>query len=197
MEYSTNENELILQTQAQRSSTEMFCRRNAPDANKNGIWIDAEQIFPELISDLLSDGHIIRFVAPGDSMYPTICDGDIVTVAPIKAASVSTGDIILYRHKSGLAAHRVLRIIKHCNEHSRSDPKDLKNRPSSETLHIILRGDAAVVFDEPVTAAQVLGRVTRVERQGRRIDPYSFKAIICFKARRIIARLKKSFRSKT
>ncbi|MGD9349994.1 MAG: hypothetical protein PVF71_10080, partial [Desulfobacterales bacterium] len=125
-------------------------------------------------------------------MYPTICDGDIITVAPVQTACVTSGDIILYRHKSGVAAHRVMRIIKRSEDLSRSALNDLKNRSSSETLQLILRGDAAVVCDDPVGADQVLGKVTLVERQGRRIDPYSLKAILRFNARRLAARLKKS-----
>ena len=55
----------------------------------------------------------------------------------------------------------------------------------------ILRGDAAIVFDDPVSADQVLGKVTLIERKGRLIDPYALKATICFNARRLAARLKR------
>ena len=52
--------------------------------------------------------------------------------------------------------------------------------------------DAALVFDDPVSADHILGKVTLVEREGRRIDPYSFRANICFKTRRLASRFKKS-----
>jgi vacuolar-type H+-ATPase subunit E/Vma4 len=116
----------------------------------------------------------------------------MIMVAPVQTASVTAGDIILYRHKSGVAAHRVMRIVKPSEEHSRNAPDDLKNRSSSETLQLILRGDAAVVCDDPVGADRILGKVILVERDGRCINPYSLKAILRFNARRMAARLKKS-----
>jgi hypothetical protein len=182
----------ILQTKAQRSSSERLLKRSVPDANRNTVWLDETKVFPELISDLLAEGHAVKFSAPGDSMYPTICDGDMIMVAPVQTASVTAGDIILYRHKSGVAAHRVMRIVKPSEEHSRNAPDDLKNRSSSETLQLILRGDAAVVCDDPVGADRIIGKVILVERDGRCINPYSLKATLRFNARRMAARLKKS-----
>lgn len=166
-----------------------------PENDRNHVWLDETKVVPELISHLLAEGHAVRFSAPGDSMYPTICDGDIITVAPVKTASVATGDIILYRHKSGVAAHRVVRIAKNGGSRSHQFSPESQAKDHSPQSCYILRGDAAIVFDDPVLAAQVLGRVTLVERQGRRIDPYSLKWTICFKARRMAVRLKKSFRS--
>ena len=145
----------------------------------------------KLCTELLQEGHSVKFRAPGDSMYPTICDGDEVTVTPIDAASIKKGDIILYRNKSGITAHRVMRIIERSEARSRSALEDSQNRSSSETLRFILRGDAAIVFDDPVSADQILGKVTHVERKGRRIDPYALKATICYNARRLAARLKR------
>jgi signal peptidase I len=159
--------------------------------------------FEKLFTELLQDGHSVKFRAPGDSMYPTICDGDEVTVTPIDAISVHKGDIILYRNKSGVTAHRVIRIAKKdANSHQNSELKpqssDLQRRSSSERRRALspqssylLRGDAAIVFDDPVRADQIMGKVTLVERQGRRIDPYSLKATICFNARRLATRLKR------
>ncbi|MBT8332282.1 MAG: S24/S26 family peptidase [Deltaproteobacteria bacterium] len=167
---------------------------STPQNDRNDVWLDETKVFPELISHLLAEGHAVRFSAPGDSMYPTICDGDIITVAPVKTASVATGDIILYRHKSGVAAHRVVRITKNGRFHSGQVSPEPQTTDQSLQPCYILRGDAALVFDDPVLAAQVLGKVTLVERQGRHIDPYSLKATICFKARRIAARFKKSIR---
>ncbi|MDX1707532.1 MAG: S26 family signal peptidase [Desulfobacterales bacterium] len=179
-------------TQAQRSSSETLLRRSALHSNANGVWLDESKMFPELISNLLTDGHQIKFRAPGDSMYPTIRNGDIIIVKPIKTGAITPGDILLYRHQSGVAAHRVIRICKRSEDHSRSAPKNSQNCSSSARLYFILRGDAAVVFDRAVTADQILGKVTAVDRDGLGIDPYSLKATICFKARRMAARLKRS-----
>jgi hypothetical protein len=176
---------------AQRSSSETLVKRSAPITNRNGKLINDQPLFPNLLSDLLANGHAVKFRAPGDSMYPTICDGDVITVVPIESDAITIGDIILYGHTSGVVAHRVMRIIERSEARSRSALEDSQNRSASETLRFILRGDAAIVFDDPVSADQVLGKVTLVERQGRRIDPYALKATICFHARRLAARLKR------
>jgi hypothetical protein len=181
----------LSKTKPQRSSSETLVKRSAPITNRNGKLINDQPLFPNLLSDLLANGHAVKFRAPGDSMYPTICDGDVITVVPIESDAITIGDIILYGHTSGVVAHRVMRIIERSEARSRSALEDSQNRSASETLRFILRGDAAIVFDDPVSADQVLGKVTLVERQGRRIDPYALKATICFNARRLAARLKR------
>ena len=175
----------LSKTRAKRSSSETLLKRSAPDAEWNGLWIDNTDLFSELLEETLNCGHSIRFRAPGDSMYPTIRNGDVITVTPIETASITIGDIILYRHKSGVTAHRVIRITKrdaHHSQHSALRPQTSDLRPQS---YFIFRGDAAVVFDDPVSADQILGKVTLVERSGRRINPYTRRAIIRFKARRL------------
>jgi hypothetical protein len=153
---------------------------------------DSDRLFIETSIELLRKGHHVKFRAPGDSMYPTICDGDVITVVPIETASITIGDIVLYRHKSGVTAHRVTRIEKRDSfdsQHSASTPQSSDLSPH----HLFfLRGDAALVFDNPVSADHILGKVTLVEREGRRIDPYSFRANICFKARRLATCLKRT-----
>ena len=110
-------------------------------------------MFLEVSTDLLREGYGVRFRAPGHSMHPTIRDGEMVTVEPLKATRVRRGDIILYRTKSGLIAHRVMLI------ESKED----------EAYVFHLRGDASTSFDAPVSAEQILGRVVAVERDGHRI----------------------------
>ena len=104
----------------------------APANDQNAVWLEETKVFPELISHLLAEGHPVKFSAPGNSMYPTICDGDIITVAPIKTACVTTGKIILYRHKSGVTAHRVIRIATkepHHSQHATLKPQSSALRP--------------------------------------------------------------------
>ena len=168
-----------------------------PANDQNAVWLDETKIFPELISNLLAEGHTVKFSAPGDSMYPTIGDGDIITVAPVNTACVTIGDIILYRHKSGVTAHRVMRIIERGKENVSSVFKASHDGVAAESLQFILRGDAAVVCDHPIGVDQVLGKVVSVERDGRHMNPYALRAIICFSARRMAARFKKSFRFRT
>ena len=67
-------------SEPKRSSSEALLKRSAPDANR----IDGAKIFPDLISDLLTNGHRVKFRAPGYSMHPTILHEDVITVEPIK-----------------------------------------------------------------------------------------------------------------
>jgi signal peptidase I len=170
-------------TRAKRTSSEALFKRSARDANKDCVMLDGTKILPELISRLLADGHPVRFSAPGGSMHPTICDGDVITVMPVEPGSIAIGDIILYRHSSGVAAHRVIRLEKENSTHV-----ELAGR-SRDICHI-LRGDAAIVFDEPVSTEQIMGKVTLVERKGRKNNPYAIKTTICYKARRLAVRFK-------
>jgi hypothetical protein len=128
------ESETLSKTRAKRSSSETLLKRSAPDAEWNGLWIDNIDLFSELLEETLNCGHSIRFRSPGNSMYPTICEGDAITVMPIETASISIGDIILYRHKSGVTAHRVIRITKRDAHHSQHSAL----RPQTSDLSPIL-----------------------------------------------------------
>ena len=133
----------------------------------------------QICADLLRSGILVRFRAPGDSMYPTICDCDLITVEPMEPSDIIVGDIILYCHKNGVVAHRVINI----------------EAPQSSVLSsqhfFTVRGDAAINLDSPVFSEQILGKVVSIERNGRRIDPYNFRIKLLYKARRLAARLKR------
>jgi signal peptidase I len=181
----------ISKFRAKRSSRETLLKRSAPEAEWNGIWNDNTDLFSDMIEETLNRDHSIRFRAPGDSMYPTICDGDVVIVMPIDAGSITIGDIILYRHRSGVTAHRVMRILKRSKRNSRSALQGPQDRSSSETLEFILRGDAAINDDAPVSSEQILGKVVSIERNGRRIDPYCLRIKLHCKIRRFASRIKR------
>jgi len=164
--------------------------------------------FEQVCTELLREGHMVKFSAPGISMYPTICDGDLITVEPIKSADICVWDIILYHHSSGVVAHRVIRIVKKGDFTSRlpgsSSQSDLTQSSSLSPQPIetqssalspqhcfTLRGDAAIKYDDPVCAGQILGKVVSIERNGRRINPYSFRVNLCYKTRRLASRIKR------
>ena len=138
------------------------------------------QLFVDLSTELLSRGQCIRFRAPGRSMQPTILDGDLITVAPVAPTEVKPGDIILYRSAMGVTAHRVQRI----------------ERRHTTCPLFTLRGDAPGSPEEPVAAPRLLGKVVRVERGGRLIDPYSWRAMGCRTALLSLSRLKRWIRLK-
>jgi phage repressor protein C with HTH and peptisase S24 domain len=99
-----------------------------------------------LIVDLLANGHAVQFQARGDSMDPVIRDGDSLHVEPCDA--IRRGDVVLVLAERGLTAHRVIAL--------RGDL-------------VITRGDNAPAEDDAVSRERVLGKVTRVVREGRPI----------------------------
>jgi signal peptidase I len=157
-------------------------------------------MFPELVTTLLKDGYKVSFNAPGHSMYPTILANESVVVEPVEPLAVGRGDIILYRSKGSLFAHRVMGIVRddkaeefsslieafspdvNCPGENAPDtleksniPQDLKLCGSSEKLFFILRGDASRTFDEPVKSDQILGKVISILRNGNTVNPYSLQ----------------------
>jgi hypothetical protein len=105
-------------------------------------------------------------------MQPTIEDGERITVAPIGAAAVTRGDILLYQSECGVKAHRVVGI---------------RRSAKGEDVRYLLRGDASVDREDPVRPAQVLGRVVSVQRADRRIDLTSRGAKWLYAARVCVA----------
>ena len=187
------ESNKIIKSRAKHSPSEALLKRSAPEAERTGLWNDHTDLFSEMLEETLNRGHSIRFRAPGDSMYPTICDGDLITVEPIKPATVIVGDIILYEHKSKVTVHRVMRILERNEKNSCSALQGPQDRSLSETLEFIFRGDAAIKDDAPVGSEQILGKVVAIERNGRRIDPYYLRIKLHYKTRRLASRIKRLF----
>jgi hypothetical protein len=107
--------------------------------------------FSAVVDGLLAEGVSVRFRARGRSMLPAVRDQECVTVAPIQAASVALGDVVLCSTRRGPLAHRVTEI----------------GRGADGARRFALRGDASLENDAPVTESQVRGRVVSVERDGR------------------------------
>jgi len=103
--------------------------------------------FEPSLRALLSAGHEARFRASGDSMYPSICSGDYLHIAPCAASDLRRGDVVLAATERGLTAHRIVRI-----------------RVRGGALQVITRGDNALRSDRPVEPEQILGRVVHIDR---------------------------------
>jgi signal peptidase I len=138
--------------------------------------IHSQHLLTDLTTQLFRDGKSVRFSAPGRSMYPTIREGETITVEPILPSQGKVGDILLYRLEDGVVAHRVARI----------------EQSEKKALRFIFRGDTWGDCDEPVHADQIMGKVVRVERDGRNIDPYSTGAKVRLIIHTIASRLKRS-----
>ena len=110
-------------------------------------------------------------------MYPSIREGELITVEPVAASDVKLADIVLYRSERGLIAHRVV-----------------GSSPTQSSVlsphHFLLRGDASLSCDQPVEANRILGRVTTVDRNHRSITLATRGAKLWHKARRLASGLK-------
>jgi len=80
-------------------------------------------------------------------MFPSILDGDVLTIAPLNGIKPSVGDVVAFvSPRSGhLVVHRVV---------------------ASSRVSYLIRGDSDAPMGETVPLDQVLGRAISVERQG-------------------------------
>lgn len=102
---------------------------------------------------ILSNGSCLRFEARGHSMYPFIQDGDIMVVEPAGFSRLRLGEIALYHvSDNAVLAHRIVGKMQQDN-----------------TGCLLVRGDAMCGVEGPVSPAQILGRITALERRGRLI----------------------------
>ena len=104
-----------------------------------------------LLRDVLAKGASFRFKAKGFSMTPIIKDGDIITVSPCLSAGLRSGDIAAFAHPATdrLVVHRIVGI-----------------RGGS----FFVKGDNNGDFDGLIPGSHVLGRITRIERDGRSVQ---------------------------
>ena len=117
-------------------------------------------------------------------MYPSIREGEVITVEPVRASDVKLADIVLYRSERGLIAHRVIEVS------NRAAGFSLRASSSQDARVFRLRGDASLSGDQPVEAHQILGRVIAVDRNHRSISLATRGAKMWHKARCLASGLK-------
>jgi signal peptidase I len=105
------------------------------------------ELLPGLVESALEQGAEARFEVDGHSMMPLIRPGDIVHVGRPADAGPRPGDVVAVRveRAGGMLVHRVVRR---------------KNGVAT------LRGDNAAQADGEFAEREILGVVTRVERNG-------------------------------
>ncbi len=107
--------------------------------------------FKELLIEILHKGAAFRFRAKGFSMSPFIKDTDVITVAPLSWHKPRFGDVVAFLNPDTeeLVIHRVI--------------------GKRDNSHFFIMGDNLPTRRHLVTISQILGRVERVERDGRAI----------------------------
>lgn len=109
------------------------------------------QALLELMRAVLDKGVPFRFCARGWSMAPFIRDSDIITVAPLGEKMAGVGEVAAFiRSEDGkLVVHRVV---------------------SKQETGFTIQGDnTSDCVDDRIPFGNVLGRVVRIERKGRRV----------------------------
>ena len=106
----------------------------------------------ELMKGVLEKGLLFRFQAGGLSMSPFIREGDIITVSPLSGKKPVLGEVVafLYPGRNGLAVHRVIGKKGSC--------------------YAIQGDNLTLLQDRSIPRENILGRITAVERKGRRVS---------------------------
>jgi signal peptidase len=104
----------------------------------------------ELVADVARNFSGVCLRVTGASMMPAVWPGDVLHVHRSGLAELHPGQIVLYRRDGRLTAHRIVRI---------------------DGDRLITRGDALQYEDPPISAADVVGRVIYMVRNGRLIYP--------------------------
>jgi hypothetical protein len=121
-----------------------------PAMQKNGLPLSGKSLI-ELMQAVHAKGLPFRFNAGGHSMAPFIRDGDVICVSPLASRMPGLGDVVAFVHPETklLCVHRVQSV----------------NRDS-----FLVQGDNMPEKPDGIIPREaIVGRVTRVERAGRRI----------------------------
>jgi hypothetical protein len=89
----------------------------------------------------------------GTSMQPWVRPKDIAMIRRISIENVRCGDVVLFRRENYLFVHRIV-----------------EKRGSLDAAQLFSKGDAHPTSDGVVQEQELLGRVMRIYRHGRRID---------------------------
>ena len=117
---------------------------------RNDLTLSSAELLG-LLRDLLSKGLSCRFQARGWSMAPFVNDGEVITITPLAGATPRIGEVFAFIHPE-MQKPTVHRIIG----------------KRGETC--LIKGDNNPCgADGYVLPRNILGRVSRVERKGRRV----------------------------
>ena len=106
--------------------------------------------FPNWVRQTLSRRGRVVIRSIGRSMQPAIPDGSYLEVRPVVFEELEPGDLVVYYSGSEVFCHRLIRKTgRDC----------------------VLKGDALLSADPPVSRPQILGRVSILIEGGERFVP--------------------------
>jgi len=109
---------------------------------------------PALLAEVLQHVSRCALRVRGDSMHPTIRDGDLVIVENSRVRRLEPGDIVVFPTAEGLCVHRVVGVTS-----------------NSGRKMLITAGDGNRGQDALLDPADVIGRVVEVrDRKSTRLN---------------------------
>jgi signal peptidase I len=113
-----------------------------------------------LKSAVEKDGFL-ELPAQGNSMFPLIQRGDVCRFIPCSPASLVKGDIVLFHMDQGqLVAHRFV-----------------ETGLMDGVQQFLLKGDTNLGFDKPVNEAQLIGKLTTIQKKRHDVSADDFASI--------------------
>lgn len=112
--------------------------------------LPSAEIF-ELCREILSQGRRVKIKLTGNSMSPFLRPYDVGIVQACTAQACCVGDVLVFRHKQSVVAHRLIK----------------KTVQSSGAIQLTTKGDACRKPDTPFDSGLLLGKLAAFERGGR------------------------------
>jgi signal peptidase I len=108
-----------------------------------------------LVAEVADSFGRVRLRVSGTSMAPAIRPGDLLTVEGVRLKDISAGQVVVFSREGRLIAHRVV----------------AKSEKAGES-YLLTRGDRRWRNDARVSSAEVVGRVTDIERGGSPVHAF-------------------------
>ena len=96
--------------------------------------IEQSAVLPLAAEELLNIKQSIRFTAAGNSMHPTIKQGDTLIIEPCDPQHLSIGDIVLFNDNERLLAHRIISIKPNTGKNAKSGLEKAFSASKAETV---------------------------------------------------------------
>jgi signal peptidase I len=120
----------------------------------------------DLAAEVADSFGRVRLRVSGTSMAPAVRPGDLLSVEGAKLKKISEGQVVVFSRGGRLIAHRVVTQTEKAGE-----------------SYLVTRGDRRWRNDVPVSSAEVVGRVTGIERGGSPVHapirPGILQQLIC------------------
>jgi hypothetical protein len=154
---SFRDQRLVLR-QNQRDAKQLQLQQKGVMNSSAAVPDDSHALKCELAGEVLRSFGRLRLQVTGWSMLPTIWPGDTLVIDRIPSEAVFAGDIVLFGRDQRLFAHRVV-------------TRGVAGTCRPQDAGILTRGDAMPAADQPVSESDLLGRISFILRNGKRVKP--------------------------